>query len=457
MTQTTSERELSRRRVLGALPLAVLTGSAYSCFTRGPFPEAVDFVESEPAKLDIDIFLDTTKSMRGFVGAASASAFDTVIEDLGRLPFWFPKGTARFHRFGTKDSDGPQPFGVEMLPDLRRPSMYSGLVTRIDRVISAADPNRLVVFVTDLFQQDNDVHTVALQIRDRYIAKGLSVGVMAVRSPFQGDIFDVGIGRKAVRNWGGSRPFFVLGLGRQRDLETLFARLPERLPAVPGTAHRLILGQRLAWPPTAYKDLTLASKLGVSKVRSLVRETSPNPLRLQLRVHSGRRSPKDGARKQNEPNLLSVAQALHPASFVPPFTSSELRAEVSVARYRHAQAKEKPPCPDGPYCQEPDLRQAMTVEGIQVTSGELRFRVNLEDAALQSGELYRFQILLVPAPGSYLLPPWVGQWNQDAVAAEHAFDGSKTLNLDLFLRNLWDSALLQRPRVGEYYCYLKKT
>ena len=54
--------------------------------------------------------------------------------------------------------------------------------------------NRLVVIVTDLFQDNGDINRLVPELKEKCIKKGVDVGLFGVRSQFDGTVYDIGIG-----------------------------------------------------------------------------------------------------------------------------------------------------------------------------------------------------------------------------------------------------------------------
>src|SRR5262249_8264478 len=92
-------------------------------------------------------------------------------------------------------------------------------VTRIDNVITSVDASRnvMTMIVTDLYQDRADMVRLLKAFREVILPRNLSVGVLALRSGFSGNIYDIGF-RSEKRQWISSgnqerfRPFYVLVL-----------------------------------------------------------------------------------------------------------------------------------------------------------------------------------------------------------------------------------------------------
>ena len=88
--------------------------------------------------------------------------------------------------------------------------------------------NRLVVIVTDLFQQNSDISLLVTQLRKKYIEKGLEVGLLGLRSQFDGTVYDIGPSSASMpyesdpKDPGTFRPFLHSGFREVRRYRPLF-------------------------------------------------------------------------------------------------------------------------------------------------------------------------------------------------------------------------------------------
>ena len=98
-----------------------------------------------------------------------------------------------------------------------------------DETISESqETNRLVVIVTDLFQDKSDINILVAQLKEKIIKNGLEVGLLGIRSHFDGIVYDTGIGEAPIpyqsdlENPETFRPFYLLVLGRYADIVHYF-------------------------------------------------------------------------------------------------------------------------------------------------------------------------------------------------------------------------------------------
>jgi len=148
---------------------------------------------SPAADIVADIYLDATLSMQGFTNSETFSYYQQTIPLLESavIKTW-KNGTVNFNKFGNK---------IENLPDRKfleanKAAFYSdknyNRKTFIENVISTADTRHLSVIVTDLFQDNADINPLIEKIKTKFTGGDLAVGVMAIKSQFDGTIYDVG-------------------------------------------------------------------------------------------------------------------------------------------------------------------------------------------------------------------------------------------------------------------------
>lgn len=107
--------------------------------------------------------------------------------------------------------------------------------TRIDTAINAAitgqkNKDKISILITDLYQQESDIAKVTDQLK-QYLEGDYAVGILAIRSQFQGWIYDVGIAGGKFRYDTTKvkpeqyRPFYLIILGKYPDVVNYFEQL----------------------------------------------------------------------------------------------------------------------------------------------------------------------------------------------------------------------------------------
>ena len=110
------------------------------------------------------------------------------------------------------------------------------VVTPTEKVDESREKNRLVVIVTDLFQDKSDINLLVNQLKEKYIKNRCEIGLFGLRSQFDGTVYDTGIGeaplpyRSDPNDPETFRPFYLLVLGRHADITHYFDRLKANNP-----------------------------------------------------------------------------------------------------------------------------------------------------------------------------------------------------------------------------------
>ena len=211
------------------------------------------------------IYFDATLSMRGFVvpGSTHYTRICPALES-AIVSGWRDE-TVNFFRFGER----VEPIDRNTYLQVGDESFYEtdiGIRTYIEKIIENEDPlvkppmegsntlegtteidvnnmpeegaeadsteNRLVVIVTDLFQDNGDINRLVPELKEKCIKKGVDVGLFGLRSQFDGTVYDIGIGegsslryRSTPGNLETFRPFYLLVLGKHADIAHYFDRL----------------------------------------------------------------------------------------------------------------------------------------------------------------------------------------------------------------------------------------
>jgi hypothetical protein len=195
--------------------------------------------------LEIDFYIDASKSMRGFRADSTeksergcrtdsssndANHFTDILRQADAiLSDAWAKTTLRYWKFG---SGAPRP--VASIRDFSRDSgLFTDDETHIEQAIqheteaSAGGQAQLKIILTDLYQHDEDAGRLATALNKRYLQNdGSAVGVLAIRSSFCGRINDLSNHPGMIPPGGAdSLPFYLLIAGAEADVERAIERL----------------------------------------------------------------------------------------------------------------------------------------------------------------------------------------------------------------------------------------
>ena len=436
-----------------------------SCEEPPGIPEA-DFEESyTPGEisetLTVRIYFDATVSMKGFAVVPGATHYAQMLPCLERAvqKGWIDE-KIEFFRFGTQ----VEPIDRSAYQRAAHPGFYDDETinqkTHIEKVIDyevqkisdlgdlnanrdeantdhdEADTDRdeensLAVIVTDLFQEKSDINQPFDQLKEKYLRKNLAVGLLGLRSQFDGIIYDAGFDvapmpyKSDMDNPETFRPFYLLVLGRHTDIAHYFNQLiasgfPE--------AKTVLFSQYLVNSLVAPEGASI-EPIGrnLRKSESLVRP--PDARLKQFRIQKGR-----------EPAKFSATLKYITLPYTLSFASDQL--EVSVIA-KHVRGKR-----EGQTVENPTARKCLEVTST-FSENELTVEGTLTPNLKKGVYLYEFTLTL---KGDYQIPAWCLDWDMGLER-----DGSKTLNLGSFVRDLAHvTAQMHQPKIAKFHCYIQK-
>ncbi|MBI1923903.1 hypothetical protein HYR99_06595 [Candidatus Poribacteria bacterium] len=383
--------------------------------------------------------------MEGFVTPGLSTHYARILQPLeSAVETGWAGGQAVFYQFGTR---------VEPLPErgylrAQQPIFYQNpqinKETHIEQVIDRADTGHLTVIVTDLFQHEADVVLLMAKLKEKYIRNNLAVGVLGLRSQFDGIVYDVDIRADKFKYQSGEkpenfRPFYVLMLGKHADVAHYFEQfqssgLSSGLSFLTETKF-VIFSRHLANPLSSFKEASVDSIDKMVQVGDLVTATTPNKRMKQFRV-------------RGNPATASFAATLKytPLPYTMEFT--ELESEVVARQYEQ---KDKLAKSMDELEESEEAKQILVIEQI-ASNGGVKFHAKLTPPSLSSDRIYIYDVTLRPKESAYRMPAWFSAWDMGT-----AQDGSRTLNLNRFLSDLWRATVqIHHPKVARFYCYVKK-
>ena len=114
--------------------------------------------EAKSESVEIEILVDATPSMRGYVNNNRQSRYEQTLDwlDSSAVSGWASnKSLIKYYLFGTSRRQ----IDRQGYLNAKKPAIYSGdifLDSQLKAAIAPPSPNKLSVIVTDLYQTDND-------------------------------------------------------------------------------------------------------------------------------------------------------------------------------------------------------------------------------------------------------------------------------------------------------------
>jgi hypothetical protein len=387
-------------------------------------PPAADSKNSQgitkTSDIQLSLLIDGTPSMEGYVKNSNSNYLKTFqLLDSASSTGWSSNQTnITYFRFGSKK----QTINRETFLRAQLPGFYQGgaefNVSRIDTVLTPPKANTLNIIVTDLYQKDADVQLVQNILKKEYLEAGYAIGVLAIKSEFNGTIYDVGLsGQSFAYSTAGKaatafHPFYVMVLGSYGNVQHFFEQLNRSgLTSVPHQFMifypQLVAKAGVLNPEILKKDLPK----GINPTKSL------NDGRVVLR-----REAQDPVqffsidKSLNQPIANQIAY--EPLPNVLPVQSGAIALNTTSQQF---QSKTKG--------FQAFQTEAVTLSDWKIEPKTIRFQTLIQAAKLDKGI---YQIIFDALPLELQEPNWWSLWN----ANEGSLDGSKTNNLLSFLRGL---------------------
>lgn len=404
--------------------------------------------------LKVDLFFDATLSMEGFVSTQSSSYYQQTIPLLERgvIEGW-KGGQVSFHKFGDDIAALP---GRKYLDAAKR-DFYSDAKynkkTLIERVIDRAELDHLTIIVTDLFQDNADVNQLSEKLKQKFIVNGLAVGVLGIRSQYEGTVYDVGADNytfsyRAKEKPETGRPFYLLAFGSHANIAHYFDTLgsggingfPEK--------HELILSGFLTALPTSFAaaKLKTADKISEISISNLLTPGYTGDQVKAFKISKGKIAAHFSTEWTYEPlpNVLEYSSEL---TCDVEGWKGEDRGGKELVLSEHQQAKKA-------------LNVIATLTPASPPFNQLQIRADLNVSEIPVAGTYRYRVRL--RPSQFVLPSWVSEWNMrdPEIKTWHLhpseFNGAKTYNLENFLGTLQGAVLgTTPPKVGDIYFYIR--
>ena len=313
------------------------------------------------------------------------------------------------------------------------PEASTEVVAPAQEINERQTESRLVVIVTDLFQDNSDINLLVTQLKEKYIKNGLEVGLFGLRSQFDGTVYDTGIGEAPIVHRSDPqepktfRPFYLLVLGKYTDIAHYFDRLTaNEFPE----AQTIIFSRYLVSPLLSFSGASIEPPENLNG-KTFVR--SEDPRLEQFQITKGSNPAKISATLKY--TLLPHAMFFDANTFEPSINA------------KHAPMGETKRNPDAEEC----LKVLSTLSKNE-DGNELTVEFNIASSTLPSKAVYLYEVTLSPGIDTYRAPDWCSDWDMGSER-----NGSKTLNLVNFVRDLSQvTAREHRPKIAKFHFYIEK-
>jgi len=182
------------------------------------------------------VAIDGTPSMQGFVNIPGSHYVSTLRLIDSAITAFEKSNPPSYYSFGTEI----MPLAEQKSTEAQSPSFYGRSAelqdTQIEKAIAALDNvsgDKLAIVVTDLYHINAEIIAIIRNLRTHYLDKGYAVGIVAVRSEFDGVVYDVGLENEYFPYQTNPddpetfHPFYVIVLGTYNNVEYFFDQLKE--------------------------------------------------------------------------------------------------------------------------------------------------------------------------------------------------------------------------------------
>jgi len=415
-----------------------------------PQPDPSDILEPVSHTLTVRIFLDATLSMKGFVVPGPSTLYAQTLQRLESPAVGGWNTVAlRFYKFGT------QVLSLERSAFLRAavdtdfyldPEVFRE--TQIQKVIDHEDEDKedpdstnsnstLTVIVTDLFQTDADVTLLVTKLKEKCVRKNLAVGILALKSQYDGIIYDVGMNADAFQyrsneNPESFRPFYLLLLGTHADIAHYFEQLKLTGLSFSEEANLMIFSRHLVNPLTSFNQLTrIHSIQNLKETRRIISSDVKNDQVKQFLIHGNPLTA-----------TFAFSSGYQALPYAISFTPTDLKIEVTAQKH-----------PENQLVANEGAANSIEIHQMPIDTTEISLSVKLSPQSLPGKGIYVYRVVLRPRASAYQMPDWCSQWDMGTDLQ----NGSKTLNLNRFLTDLWQATYqIHQPKMAQFYLYFQK-
>ena len=185
-------------------------------------PEPDIKVMKKTENIAMDIYLDGTYSMAGYVNYPSTTVYTNAIKEIERtVSSTWRNEDIKYIRFG----DEFKKLSRDNFLKFDKIDFYDQKDTSLQKVVDAMDGNKINVIVTDLFQTDQDIESLMSSLKKKSFSDHeKALAIVGLKSQFKGRIYDIGKNKLnfdyETSDKGSYRPFYLLIVGNEDDVRS---------------------------------------------------------------------------------------------------------------------------------------------------------------------------------------------------------------------------------------------
>lgn len=376
--------------------------------------------------LNVDVYLDVTTSMKGYV-SPSTTNYSKLMDDIeATCQNAWEKTDIKYFKFGrsvlpisrTEFVSGKNSVNIFSDPQLSTQTNFAG-------ALQNTNASRLSILVTDFFYNNSDINLVVNAIKDSCIKKNpnVEVGVIGLTSTFNGIVGDV----SPAVSVKGDRPLYVILFGEKQNIAKMFDVLKNK-PYINGDQLFLITEKPV-------QDFTVEVKKDNAKNNKIkIAQGNLGSLKDYGTVYGFRM---DAGEKDA---LLDFTVTLATT----PFTSAIATENLKYTVYKKTAGKADSTAAD----------DELKITGLQQKGNTItgKITINNNDADGKYSYAVYFGLNNTNQPK---LPTWVENVNTETFS--QGVNDNKTLNLSKLLGNISTVFnTIRNPKIAKFFIHLEK-
>jgi hypothetical protein len=394
-------------------------------------------------KIQSQIYIDGTPSMNGFVTTSGSRYISTLRTLNTAITEKWQNAQIKFYRFGDNNKNLLPPgdflkaqttafYPKDTASVTDYPFFENSQITDVINSDKITNDN-LTFIVTDLTEKSQDMLSIFELLKTKYINSDFAVGILALRSEFNGTVYDVGINNESFI-WNTNslkqksdpksyRPFYIIMLGQYANVNYFYERLASSATEILKDSRFVVFDKKLLATPLVLnlKDSqSLDADEFVSSINysgALIEPNDQEKDKIQLL----KLKPTDKPYKYNYKINQQAALPNTIATF-----ARDLKFEIE-ANYFNSSTKK--------FEANDEAKDFIKVQEIKFNSQQTEFEVEFSPSKNTNGTYE----LKANAFLDKLLPlPWLQDWNADE---KNAKDGSKTFNVSQLFKGLQELVL----------------
>ncbi|MBF0318052.1 MAG: hypothetical protein HQL04_07735 [Nitrospirae bacterium] len=414
--------------------------------SRVPAPDAVDLTtkDSVSQKLTVNVFVDASGSMKGFV-KDDRTSYKTVVEQIESVfvAKW-PTSKVNYYKFATRvlEIKKREDLANAVYRDFYRDKGFHE-ETRIYKLTERDDiceKNTLSIIITDL-EQDKYLDRMDLikGINNKCISRGYSVGIGGVNSRFNDNVTS------------SDKRFYIVALGSHANIEELFNQVIRQFDKIISKENMTVFSPTIIEQPLTFPAGSIIYGDKVVEDRRLVKPNSKDG-KLQHEVIRQFLVRKNAT--ANVITKLNYSPVEYRVPFKvdtnPPPCNKGLSGCKESGLIENNKTIERYVAKNG-FREVKDIADAFSVNSMLCADNNktmLALRLDLNAKKLNSGSVYRLSLELKPSGKAF---KDVGKWwknkkstDTSALAAEDFIDKIEQIFQD------------KQPKLGKVYFYFKK-